>query len=149
MEMPVRFYRYRYQDYWEAELPVEWIVRDLGNGISFAAKNPGGEIFSVWTKSQADFEKDQDKAHPVTVKDWRLVTSLYKTLDEEDTLREPDMECGLWNKDFEAWFRIRNWRFRGGDFLISVMHDTKAKRIDSVHDSIVDRFVRTLSLVER
>lgn len=149
MEMPVRFYRYQYQDYWEAELPVGWIVREHENSISLAAEIPGGEVFSVWIKSQTGFEKNQAEAHSVTAKDWQMVVSLHRMLDEEDTVRAPDLECGLWNKDFETWFRIRNWRFRGKDFLIMVMHDTKAKRIDPVHDSIVDRFVNTLSLVER
>ena len=147
MEMPVRFYCYRYQDFWEAELPVGWEVRRNGNNISLAANNLGGEFLSVWTISQADVGKNKDAVNPITAKDWRFVCAFFDRLDEEDEAREPELECGLWNNDFEAWFRIRSWRFRGEDFLVTVMYHTKAKHIDPVHDSIVDRFVNTLKLV--
>ncbi len=142
--LPVRFYRYRYLNYWEAELPVGWIVRENGKHVFLMAKNHGGMIFSLWTTVKTDWEKSYEG----TEENKQKVLADYRVLNEDEMERKPKVDYESWNEDVQASFRTRGWRFRSEALLINIYQSTKSDRVDAMQDSIVDRFVRTLSLVE-
>jgi len=143
-EPPVRFYRYRYLNYWEAELPVGWIVRENGKHISFTNKDQGGTVFSLWTTLKVDWEN----AYDGTEENRRKVLADYRVINEEDAERKPMVDYEFWHEGLQARFRTRCWRFSGGDFLMNILQNTRTDRMDAMQDSIVDRFVGTLSLLE-
>lgn len=143
-DLPVRFYRYRYLNYWEAELPVGWILREQRNHVFLMAKNRGGMIFTLWTTVKTDWEK----SYKGTEENKQKVLADYRILNEDEIVRKPNVDHESWSEDFQVSFRTRGWRFRSETLLINIYQSTKSDRVSAMQDSIVDRFVRTLSLVE-
>lgn len=141
--IPVRFYRYRYQDLWEAELPIGWVVDHYESELSLI-NGAGRTVFTIRTTLKADWEsryKDTEENRLKVLADYRM-------LSEEATERKPLMDYESWNDSLQTRYRTRLWRFSGKDFLMNVIQNTKVDKVDPAIDSVVDRFIATLSFSE-
>jgi len=142
--MPIRFYCYRYQDYWEAELPVGWIVIREGNHLLFESQSPRGLVFTLSTTSKTDWET----SYQGTEENRQKVLAEYRLLGEGTEKRKPTLIHESLNEDFLIRFRFKSWRFKGPNFYIMIIQNTQVDRIDLGIDAIVDRFVNTLRVVK-
>ncbi len=146
--MPVRwFYRYRYLHFWEAEVPVGCDAHVHKTGIIFMDK-PSRLLFSVVTYTREDWEQQAAEVKSVGEhKTWDEVAKHHLSLPEDASERKPLIDCERWNEEMQRMFRIRDWRFRGENFLIMIVQH-KAGMRNPAHDSVLDRFVNTLSILK-
>jgi L-rhamnose mutarotase len=146
--MPVRwFYPYRYLHLWEAEVPVGINIHAVKTMLLFADKSTG-PVFSVVTYTREDWE--QQSAEVKTVgerKTWDEVAKYHVFLPEDAFERKPLNDREHWNEELQRMFHIRDWRFRGENFLIMIVQH-KAGMKNPAHDSVLDRFVNTLRVVK-
>ena len=140
--MPVRFYLYRHQDYWEAELPVGWVVEHYKSELSLI-NGAGNTIFTIRTTLKVDWESRYNDTEEKRLK----VLADYRRLSDEDAERKPIADYKSWNGSLQASFRTRLWRFSGKEFLMNVIQNTKTDKVDPGVDSVVERFVNTLRVV--
>lgn len=145
--MPVRWFcRYRYLHFWEAEVPVGCDAHVVKTGILFMDK-PSRLFFSVVTYTREDWEQQAAELKSVgEQKTWDEVAKNHVYLPDDDLGGKPRIDREHWNEEMQRMFRIREWRFRGENFLIMIVQH-KAGMKNPAHDSVLERFVNTLTLV--
>jgi hypothetical protein len=148
--MPVRFYRYRYLDYWEAELPVSWFVAESAPMVAFSQRKHGGTVFSVFTIKKNHWDsilKDMSGGLFKPMLNWEKAAEKARLLGDGSRVPEADREYE--NPVDGFLYRHRIWSFRAGDLLIYVEQSAKSNEIDADQLAVVDRFAATLSLTTR
>lgn len=147
-EQPVKFYRYRYLNCWEAELPVGWTGKNTRLALSFL-DGKGVEVdFTVSTLIKSQWESLLKLQNEEARIGWEKLINCVLTLDDSLSERKPQVEREMRNPKDDCLRRYQAWAFKGKDFLISVHYSYKSEERDPMQVATVKHFVNTLRLVE-
>lgn len=150
-EQAARFYRYRYLNYWEAEVPMAWSLLESAPSVSFSARKHGETVFSVFTVKKDHWDSilsDMSGALFKPMLNWEEATEKCRPLDDSGTDRTPEVDH-VWDNPMDRGkYRQRVWSFRSAELLVYVEHCVRSENFNEHEAAIVDRFVNTLSILK-
>ncbi len=150
MSNPSKFYRYRYLNCWEAELPVGWTGKAKRLSLSFVDDQgvEAGFTVSTTSKNQLESFRELQKNEPQLDLDWERLMARVPMLGDELAERNPQVENEQKRLKDDCLYRYQSWMFKGKDVLILLRYSYKSEERDPMQVATVKHFVNTLRLVE-
>lgn len=141
-EEPIKSYRFRFLNYWEADLPIEWKANCVcGNTVTVSDGFTECAFLIITARTYADLDVKG-------IEQKRMFMSAHQWLKRDVWERKPQLDHEVFQTEDNCLHRMRLWLLRGEAVFISIIHTGKVMQVDSRQILMVNCFVASLSLLE-